>query len=63
MPSDMPNLRLWEPTDASAKNVEDTKMLNTMARETPDTVTADNKNVEDVNKGADFGPLGAKGRS
>lgn len=63
MPSDLPNLRLWEPTDSQTKNVDDTKMLNTMARETSDTVSADNKNVEDVNKSSDFGTLGAKGRS
>lgn len=63
MPSDMPNLRLWEPTDSQAKDVEDTKMLDTMAKETSDTVTADNKNVEDVNKTPGFGPLGATGRA
>lgn len=59
----MPNLRLWEPTDSQAKLVQDTKMLDTMAKETADTVTADNKNIEDVEKTPDFGPLGAKGRA
>lgn len=59
----LPNLRTWEPSDSSAKNVEDTKMLNCEARETADTVTAENKNIEDVVKTPDFGPLGAKGRS
>lgn len=58
-----PDLRIWEPTDSSAKNVEDTKMLNTTAHETADTVTADNKNIEDVTKTPSFGPLGAKGRN
>lgn len=62
MPGDYPNLRDWEPTDAQAKNVEDTKMLNTTARETPDTVNATNSNKEDTNKTPNFGPLGAMGR-
>lgn len=57
-----PNLRLWEPTDSQAKCVEDTKMLNTEAHETADTVTAENKNIEDVEKTPDFGKLGATGR-
>lgn len=63
MPSDYPNLRMWEPTDSSAKNVDDTKMLNTVARETPETVNGTNSNTEDTNKTPDFGTLGAKGRS
>lgn len=57
-----PNLRMWEPTDSQAKDVQDTKMLNCEARETPDTVTAENQNIEDVEKTPSFGPLGAKGR-
>lgn len=57
-----PNLRMWEPTDSQAKCVEDTKMLNTEAHETPDTVTDVNDNKELVNPGVKFGPLGAKGR-
>lgn len=60
---DLPNLRTWEPSDSQAKNVDDTKMLNTTARETPDTVNGTNKNVEDVNSTPSFGELGAKGRS
>ena len=58
-----PNLRTWEPDASDAKNVDDTKMLNTMARECPDTVSATNTNVETVQKTPDFGTLGAKGRS
>ncbi len=57
-----PNLRMWEPTDSQAKLVQDTKMLNCEAKETPDTVTAENKNIEDVEKTPAFGELGGKGR-
>ena len=62
MPADLPNLRMWEPTDSQAKNVDDTKMLNTTARETPDTVNGTNSNKEDTNSTPSFGKLGAKGR-
>lgn len=58
----LPNLRTWEPKDSDAKPVEDTKMLNTQAREVMETVDAQNKNVEDVNSTPSFGPLGATGR-
>lgn len=57
------NLRTWEPDDSDAKNVNDTKMLSTMAHETPDTVTADNKNVEHVTTAPDPGTLGVRGRN
>jgi hypothetical protein len=57
-----PDLRMWEPTDSEAKHVDDTKMLNCTARETPDTVTAENKNEELVNPTPKFGKLGAQGR-
>lgn len=60
--STLPDLRTWEPEESQAKEVDDTKMLNTMARETADTVTAENRNIEDVNKTPDFGKLGATGR-
>ena len=62
MASDYPNLRTWEPSDSSAKNVDETKMLSTQAREVPDTVNGTNENKEDVNKTPSFGELGAKGR-
>ena len=58
-----PNLRTWQPTAADAKDVQSTKMLNTEARETPETVTAVNENVEYVVGHPDDGPLGATGRS
>lgn len=63
MSDSLPNLRMWEPSDSSAKNVDDTKMLNTQAREVSDTVNGTNANTEDTNKTPSFGDLGAKGRS
>lgn len=62
MPKNLVNIREWEPTDKDAKHVDDTPMLNTTAHETPDTVSAKNKNVEHVTITPDPGPLGAKGR-
>lgn len=59
---DMPKLRLWEPSDSQAKMVMDTDMLDTEAKETPDTVSMKNDNKEDTNKTPKFGPLGAQGR-
>ncbi len=58
-----PDLRTWSPKSGDAKDVCDTKMLNTEAHETPDTVTAENKNEELVVKHPPFGEIGAKGRS
>lgn len=58
-----PDLRTWAPKAGDAKHVEDTKMLNTEAHETPDTVTAENTNEELVTKHPAFGELGSKGRS
>lgn len=56
----VPNLRsddfITEP-----KNVEDTKMLNTTARESVD-MNETNKNKEHVTSHPNFGKLGAKGR-
>lgn len=59
---DVPDLRRWEPSDREAKNVDETSMLNTTAREPMDTVDTENKNIEDTNKTPQFGPLGARGR-
>ncbi len=58
----LPNLREWSPKESDAKMVMDTPMLNTEARETPDTVKSTNTNKEDTNKTPKFGPLGARGR-
>jgi len=57
-----PNLRTWQPTASDAKNVADTKQLATEAKETPDTVSADNENVEYVSNHPSFGKDGATGR-
>jgi len=58
-----PNLREWQPTEADAKNVDDTKMLNTTAREPNETVDAKNTNTEYTVKHGPFGMLGANGRT
>lgn len=57
-----PNLRDWQPTDGDAKDVSSTKMLNTTARETPDTVDAKSEHKETVVSHPNFGSLGAQGR-
>lgn len=58
---DVPDLRtdkfIGKPVD-----VENTKMLDTQARETPETVRADNVIKEEVVSHPAFGPLGAMGR-
>lgn len=58
-----PNLRDFEVNASSAKNVEDTKMLDTVAHETAETVTATNDNSEYVVSHPSFGPLGSTGRA
>lgn len=58
-----PDLRTWTPTTGDAKNVTETKMLNTEAHEAPDTVTAENENKELVVSHPKFGELGSQGRS
>lgn len=56
------DLRQWQPTESQAKNVMDTKHLNTTARETQDTVDDDNSNKEYVTTSPGLGKLGAQGR-
>lgn len=56
------NLRDWEPTAGDAKHVDQTKMLDTVAREVPDHVTANNSTKEHVTSHPNFGPLGMTGR-
>ena len=56
------NLRDWEPTAGDAKHVDQTKMLDTVARETPETVTANNSTKEHVTTHPSFGSLGMNGR-
>lgn len=59
---EVPDLRNYHPSASQAKHVDDTKMLNTEARETPDTVKGTNDMKEHVTKAPSFGPLGATGR-
>lgn len=65
MPKEM-NLRIMPDGGAMAsmaKDVRDTKMLDVVARETPDTVDADNPSKEYVTgSGKPPQPLGARGR-
>lgn len=60
---EVPTLRDGNDGSGEPKMVMDTKMLNTTARETPDTVNGTNTNDEYTAKSPDFGPLGAKGRN
>lgn len=59
---DVPDLRsnsfIGKPVD-----VENTKMLDTEARETPETVSAKNLLKEEVVTHPSFGTLGAQGRN
>jgi len=58
-----PNLRDFQPTASQAKNVDNTKMLDTEADEPKETVTGTNTNKEYVTDTPKFGPLGATGRA
>ena len=59
---DVPKLRDGSDGSGEPKMVMDTKMLNTEARETPDTVSAVNTNMEFTKDSPKFGKLGAQGR-
>lgn len=59
----IPDLRSWEPKASDAKNVEDTKMLDTTAREPAETVSATNSLKEYIGKNTPFTKPGAKGRN
>lgn len=56
----VPNLRSFKP--GTPVHVDQTKMLDTEAKESPDTVKAVNTFDEEVTKHPNFGPLGVKGR-
>lgn len=58
----VPNLREFNPTAGQAKHVDDTKMLDTEAREPAENISATNEQKEHIVKGGAFGPLGHKGR-
>lgn len=57
---DVPDLRNFNP--GKPVDVEDTKMLDTVAHEPKETVSATNDMKELVNATPSFGPLGATGR-
>ena len=59
-----PNLREFQPDSSQAKNVEDTPMLNTTARETVDMNESNEVGKELVNSDSPgSGTLGAVGRN
>ena len=58
-----PNLHDWRPSESEAKNVEDTKMLDTEAHETVDMNESNVVGKDTVTTHPDFGELGAKGRN
>ena len=55
------NLRDWEPSASDAKHVDDTKMLNTEARESRNN-NESNSTKEHTTSHPQFGPLGMNGR-
>jgi hypothetical protein len=59
----VPNLRNFSPTDSQAKNVEDTKMLDTTAREAVDMNESNDVGKELVNNERVTSTLGATGRN
>ena len=60
---DVPNLRTWQPDSGDAKNVDDTKMLNTQGSDSVDMNQANVVGKELINKDKISGPLGATGRN
>lgn len=50
-------------TGGEAKDVRDTKMLDTMARETPDHISGTNEQKEYISESVAAGKLGAKGHA
>lgn len=59
----VPNLRTFSPDSGDAKNVEDTKMLNTVARESVDMNESNEVGKELVNNNTVSGPFGMTGRN
>lgn len=59
----VPNLREFSPDSGDAKNVEDTKMLNTTAHETVNMTESNEVGKELVNSDKISGPFGATGRN
>lgn len=59
----VPDLRNFSPSDSQAKNVEDTKMLDTTARESVDMNESNEVGKELVNSDKVTGPFGLTGRN
>lgn len=59
----VPNLRNFSPTESQAKNVDDTKMLDTVAHETVDMNESNDTGKELVNGDKVTGPFGLTGRN
>jgi hypothetical protein len=59
----LPDIKNWQPTDKDAKNVEDTKMLSTMARESTDMNESNDVGKEDIVSHPNFGKLGMNDRA
>lgn len=57
-----PNLHDWRPTEGQAKDVDQTKLLNTEAHETVDMNESNVVGKDTVNPTPNFGKLGAQGR-
>lgn len=63
MPKNIPNLRSYSPTDSDAKEVDETPMLNTTARESVDMNESNVVGKELINSEKISGPFGAIGRN
>lgn len=59
----VPNLREFNPMESQAKNVDDTKMLDTEARESVNMNESNKVGEEFVNTSPKMPALGAKGRN
>lgn len=59
----VPDLRNFSPDSSQAKNVDQTKMLDTNARESVDMNESNDVGQELVNNGSISGPFGATGRN
>jgi hypothetical protein len=57
-----PNLHDWRPSEGEAKDVQQTNMLDTVAREAVDMNESNVVGKDTVNPTPDFGELGAQGR-
>lgn len=58
----VPNLKTWQPNSSDAKNVEDTKMLNTEARESMNYNESNDVGEEHIVTHPAFPTLGMRDR-